>query len=466
MSVALLSGPPTGTDHARTEHEARPVGAGTSVSSWPYTAVGLLVLALSVVLVGRTTVVLAGLVLIGAGVVTANAAERPLYDPCQLALTANLALLVSFPFARLPQDRTTSYVVVLTTTAVAYSGLRGSRAPAPRGRALVACLFGVLGVVSALSPDAGAVKVVISVGATAFLTFLLAGRLDAGRLRSLAATIVALALAESLLAVAEPRLFPGHLWVTGQLDDEGLPVPLLNTLLPGLERSQGTLGHPLQLAILLLVGLTLLVRVLDDLPLRWRVTAGATLIVGLVFTGSRSDLVGALVILLIGRRASPRRLLNGVGTCVLAAGVLVSTGRLSAAPLTALVDSGSYVHRASAYDSFSKLIFTQAREQTFIGNGFLSTGRVFETGRLQTDGFRVVDNQFLLTLSQGGVFGLLLLLSLVVLAAVHCPPRLRLALGAVVLTMLVFDSLLSPPAAALTWLVLGLACARSAGAPR
>jgi hypothetical protein len=96
------------------------------------------------------------------------------------------------------------------------------------------------------------------------------------------------------------------------------------------------------------------------------------------------------------------------------------------------------------------------------GNGFLSTGRVFDLGLLQDDGFAVVDNQLVLTLSQGGVVCLLLLLAVAGTALLHAGPALRPAVLTVLVALLVTDTLVSPPAACLTLLVLGLACRRPA----
>ncbi|HEU0102860.1 MAG TPA: hypothetical protein VFR07_11130 [Mycobacteriales bacterium] len=429
---------------------------------WPYALTALLPLALSVAAAGRTAPVLAGAGLMAALVVLHNVLGAPPLDPCRLALTANTALLVAFPFARLPQDRTTSYAVVVSTLAVAGSALLRTAPRPAHAQVLLLWLFGLLAVTSAIAPDPGAVKVVVVAFAAGGASFLLATRLSAPGVVGIAETVLLLAAASSVLALVEPRAFPDHLWAPAQVRPDGTVVNLLNPLLAGVERSQGTLGHPLQLSLLLVVALALLLGVLPHLPAALRVGSGALLLVGLVASGSRSALLGALALVLVGYRRRRVDQLVTAGWTVLLLGALVARQVLSDAPVTSLLRSGSFLHRVSAYESFEKLTFGQPLPHVLFGNGFLSTGRVFDLGLLQDDGFAVVDNQLVLTLSQGGVVCLLLLLAVAGTALLHAGPALRPAVLTVLVALLVTDTLVSPPAACLTLLVLGLACRRPA----
>jgi hypothetical protein len=82
---------------------------------------------------------------------------------------------------------------------------------------------------------------------------------------------------------------------------------------------------------------------------------------------------------------------------------------------------------------------------------------MFASGRLQTDGFNVVDNEFVSMQSQGGLVCLILLALLAFGAIATCQRQLRPAVLVVVSIMFVFDSLLWPSAGAITFLLLGVA---------
>lgn len=400
--------------------------------------------------------------LVASGVVATNVRNATGANPRVLALTVNLAIFVAFPFGQLPHDRLTSYVVVLATAAIAASALlREPVGAGSRGRWYVIILFGLLGLSSVVSPDVGAVKQLATSGVAAVPCFLLAGGLNSADLRNISRTLVTLAVAESVLAGLEPWFFPQHLWLPAQVDANGNLVPLYNPFVSSLERAQGTLGHPLQLGFLLVLALALLIRVLHDVNLRVRWSVTVLLIIGLLFTGDRSALIAALALILVDRRLSVARLLAGCGVLLLALGVLIDLGMINSSVLTSLSGSGSWLHRTAAYSAITRLAYTQAPSHIFFGNGFASTQRMFDKGRLQTDGFRAVDNQFVLIQSQGGVICLLVFVAILVMALLHANAQLRSATTLVVLTMFIFDAVNWTSASALTFLVLGAAMSRS-----
>lgn len=406
-----------------------------------------------------------GIILVGAVVIGNNLAKSPRIDRYELAVAGVLSLLVAFPFAHLPHVRFTSYLVTAIVPAMALSAFRFQpNAKQPRGRVLVVALFTLLAVTSALSPDAGALKQAITITSIVVSVFFLAGRLDENRQHATAITFVALAAAESVLAIVEPFVFPRHLWGAAQVDGTGAVVPLKNSLLPSFERSQGTLGHPIPLGLLLVVALALLIRILYDLPRSTKLALGALLLGGLLFTGDRNSFIEAFFVLLVGRGFNFQRLFAGLAIGLLAVVGAITAGRLNASLVTNFLASGSYLHRVSAFSSVPKLLFTQRLPGTLFGNGIASTERMFQSGRLQTDGFNVVDNEFVSIQSQGGILCLILIALLVVLAIAACQRQLRPAVLVVVSIMFVFDSLLWPSAAAITFLVLGLALVpRAAG---
>ena len=409
-----------------------------------------------------------GIILLGGVVIGNNLTKSPRIDRYELAVAGVLSLLVAFPFAHLPHVRLTSYLVTAIVPAMALSAFRFQRTAAqPRGRVLVVALFTILAVTSALSPDAGALKQAITIVSAVVPIFFLAGRLDEVRLHATALAFVVLAAAESVLAIAEPFVFPHHLWGTAQVDATGAAVPLKNSVLPSFERSQGTLGHPIPLGLLLVVALALLIRILYDLPRPARVSLGALLLGGLLFTGDRNSFIAALFVLLVGRGFTVERFFAGLSLGLLTVVAAITTGRLTGSLVTNFLASGSYLHRVSAFTSVPKLLFTQQLGPTWFGNGIASTVRIFQTGRLQTDGFNVVDNEFVSIQSQAGVLGLVLLALLAFAALTTCQRQLRPAVLIVVSIMFVFDSLLWPSAAAISFLILGLALVpRSTGNAR
>jgi hypothetical protein len=197
--------------------------------------------------------------------------------------------------------------------------------------------------------------------------------------------------------------------------------------------------------------------VLYDLPRPTRLALGALLLGGLLFTGDRNSFITAFFVLLAGRGFSVERFFAGVSIGLLAVVGAVTAGKLSGSLVTNFLASGSYLHRVSAFSSAPKLLFTQQLAPTFFGNGIASTERMFQSGRLQTDGFDVVDNEFVSIQSQGGVVCLVLVVLLAVAAIYTSQRQLRPAVLVVVSIMFVFDSLLWPSAAVITFLILGLA---------
>jgi hypothetical protein len=407
---------------------------------------------------GSTPASIACVVLVTAGVLTGCARSTRPDLPHDLALGGLLTVTVAFPFAQIGHDTVTSYAVVLSSLCMLGAALlRQPLTALPRCWQLVLALFLVLGVSSVFSPDEGAVKQLVVIAAAGLPAFLLAGGRQGRRLATVASVVVALAAAESVLAVCEPFLVPLHLW-PAELGLTGEPAPVLaNSLLPGLERSEGTLAHPLPLGLLIVLALALLVRVLPDVPLWLRRALTVLLLAGLVFSGDRNALLTAVGVLVLGARTSAPRLLTGAAVVGGAVLLLVDLRVLTAGLLDEFFQSGSYLHRLQAYRYVARLAYTQSPDHVFFGNGYASTPRMFTNGRLYDDGLHVVDNQFVLVQSQGGLICLLLLLAVVAAAALRCPPVLRPTLAAAVVVMLIFDVFLWPSATALTLLVLGAA---------
>ena len=406
---------------------------------------------------GNNSYMLLGLGLIAVFVLLSNLAPAPAIDPTELSLSAFLTIVIAVPFGKLPHNRNTSIIFVLALLVVSLSALARAQLRPPPGRFLVMALFVLLVPASLYGPDKGAIKILILTAAAAVPAFFLGAQLDRARLRAVSVVILALAVTEAAMAVAEPFAFPRHLWVSAPTSVDGSTKGLKNPFFSGYERSQATLGHPLALGLLLVVAIALLIRVLTDLKLWIRLASAGVLLIGLVFSGDRSCMLAVLLIVIAGKRLTSARVFISLG--ILLAGVLaaVAANAVSSSAVTNFASSGSYLHRASAYSLIWRLFTTQPLVAAFGGNGFGSTQRLFDAGLLQTDGFNVVDNQFVLIQAQGGVLCLLALLIVCGLAIRYARRELRPTVIFAVGVSLIFDWMSWPSASALIFMLLGAA---------
>ena len=372
-----------------------------------------------------------------------------------VALETLLLLVVAVPFTRIPSAGeliASVGLVVVAVTAVAL--VRGG--PLPRGWWLVAALVAVLAAATAVAPDRyGLLRFApfALVFAAVFLLFGGAGRPE--RVRVLRFTVV-LAAVQGALAVAEPLLGSPRLWASAKITAGGVEKALRNPLLPGLERSQGTLGHPLALGVLLVVAVALLVRNAAELSTRTRLLAAVPLAAGLVLSGSRNSIALAVLLTLVfvPRWRFGRRAVVVVAALVVA---LVAAVLVAAPAVEAVLASGSTTHRTGALEAVPGLLTEQAPIRVLLGNGWASSARMFGDGLLQNDGLQAVDNEPVLLLSQGGLVAVALFVALVVLALRRAERVLLPVVLVVAVTSLVFDVLAWPSAAALTAVALAAA---------
>jgi hypothetical protein len=408
---------------------------------------------------GNTGFMLFGIGLFAAGVLLSNSGPAPIVDPVELSLTAFLTVVIAVPFGKLPHDRATSIIFVVALLTISLSGLARATENPPRGRVVAIAFFALLVPASLLGPDKGAIKFLALTAAAALPAFFLGGQLNRARLRTISLVLLALALAESVLAVIEPFAFPGHLWVSAPVGVDGVAKTLKNPFFSGYERSQATFGHPLALGILLVIAFALLIRVLSDMKLSLRLFSGAVLLVGLVFTGDRSCLLAVLFIIIAGTRLTATRVFISLGLAIVGVLFVISANLVSGNTVSSFSSSGSYLHRVSAYGLIWKLMSTQPLAAAFGGNGFGSTQRLFDKGLLQTDGFNVVDNQFVLTQAQGGILALAALVVLALLAIRFARPQLRPVILFAIAVSVIFDWMSWPSASALIFTLMGAALA-------
>lgn len=386
------------------------------------------------------------------------------------ALVAILTLTVAVPIDRIPAVGPSRVVWLAAVLVIALSGLLGSRLNNPRGTTLLIVLYAVTAFATITNANEGGLRALVLIAPPALVAFFLAGRLSDGALERFAFVLIGLALAESVYALVEAFVLGTHLWqsptavsfvdlqvLSSDSPDQDL---LLNPFISGLERAQGTLGQPLPLGLLLLVAVAFLLRIVKP-ALLIRCAMIAVLLAGIVASGSRNSLLVAVVIILFfaGSRLSAARGL--IATAVLAIGLMgaVVGGFLTANGLAEVAASGSYTHRAGAFESVPKLL-DRPTLRSLSGDGVGSSPRLFREGLLQSDKLQVIDNQIVTSLAHAGLIGALCLILLAGLALLTCDTKMRPAVIAVVLTFVIFDSVLWPSAAMVTMLVMGAALRR------
>lgn len=286
--------------------------------------------------------------------------------------------------------------------------------------------------------------------------------------KSLANFLVYAGALEAAYAVFEMVAGPPPIWGQATVSDDGAPKIMYNQILSGFIRAQGTMGHPLPLALLLLVSLALLVRGVGPNSGRWKFVVGALLVMGCFAAGSRSALAIAIVLVFLGVGRNRWKAV-GVGSYLLILVALFATaaGFLESDVYQRFVTSDSLSHRSGAIDAVPGLLENQGGTETFFGNGYFSAYELYRAGLLQVGNFFAVDNQFVMTLVEGGVFGVALLIGLIFVAIKRINPAVRLGLAAVVVFFLTFDVLSWPSGMGLFGAFIGLAVSEAAlGEPK
>lgn len=192
--------------------------------------------------------------------------------------------------------------------------------------------------------------------------------------------------------------------------EDGRVLVLRNTLLPASPpRVAGSLGHPipygtvLGLAVLAVVG-------------RWRSTSAVVrwvvlpvVLTGLLLSGSRSVVLGVVagVVVLVWTAAGRGRVVRVFA--LVAGGVVgaVVLGRAIAAMVGHLLTTGSFTNRAGAIESVPELL-ARPLFQALFGTGYGSELDYYRRGLFAQNGFFVIDNQLVTTLTTVGVVGVVI----------------------------------------------------------
>ena len=239
------------------------------------------------------------------------------------------------------------------------------------------------------------------------------------------------ALAETFLHLKAPRGYSGAVGSTFGV----------NPLLSGFGRAPGTLGHAIPLGMYMACGVLLLVFGRSNWPTSWRVFGSAAFIFGVLLSGTRSALffgVGAALLCLCFQSNSRHSLVWRVITVVSVTVFFLSSGLSLLTETVGLNDTGSLTHRIAAFDAAGRLLDRSTPEILF-GSGSGSIKSLFDLGLLQSDGFDVVDNEFVTIFAVSGLIGIISIVSLIVIGLRRGHPGLRSAMLFSLLMFFSFD---------------------------
>jgi hypothetical protein len=282
------------------------------------------------------------------------------------------------------------------------------------------------------------------------LGFLIFGALSsAGEKTMMTKTLVALGVFEAAYAVVEVTVQPPVLWASPVPEDfiwDGTRLP--SELIAGMVRGQGSFGHPLLLAFVLLVAAALLLRV-KLTPARF-ICLGV-LFAGVLATGSRSATLVMLAMVLFTLGTKRFAFVRGLFLAGAAFLLVAGTGILDTV-IERFSESGSLTHRQGAIDALPRLLGEQDETHIMFGNGWYAREELYNRGLLQLDGFVAVDNQFISLIVSAGLVGLALFVVMMLWSVRRSKSGPLLALLVGLSMFIVFDVNEFPA----TWAVLAL----------
>lgn len=272
--------------------------------------------------------------------------------------------------------------------------------------------------------------------------------------------ILSLGLVEAMYSLGEILLgFPVP-WAAEGLESRA------NQLFEGLSRGQGTMGHPLPLALLLLVSLVV---ILQSGIVRSRLIRLAFVVVvlsGTLATGSRSAVaVSGILLGFLLFRNRLKSLVFGIVAIGVGYWIFSLSGLVESKVVQQFLGSDSLSHREGALESLPQLVDAQGIKQTIFGNGVFAHEALFNRGLLQSGNFHAVDNGFVTIFIETGVVGLL------VIAIIMVSRVLRQGIGrfmvfVVAVFFFTFDVLIWPSGIMLFAVSVGIASHKNAASAR
>jgi len=369
-----------------------------------------------------------------------------------VAGTAIIAAVLLVPTFYVAEPAIKNGVLVATSVATGLALLRRKfDASRRRGTWMLATYVAVTAVATALHPVTAQLTELVSAvlpgSCVAIIWYVCSPR----ERQYLIKFIVFTASAEAAYATLEMVALAPRLWEN--------PIVYPHQLLSGLTRGEGTMGHPLMLALFLIFAAAIVLSKQVEFGTMHRAWLFTLLSIGLLATGSRSGLIVAVALLLFslgGTRTA--RVSLGAACATLLVTLLAATGFFSGDLVTNFLQGDSVGHRSGAIDAIPKLL-AQHPTEVLVGNGAGSVDDIFAEGLLQAGNFYAIDNQLITTIVTSGLLGLALLAALVATALARSG-GVRKPLIAVVVFFFTFDVLAWPAGFALFALAIGMCFTR------
>lgn len=295
----------------------------------------------------------------------------------------------------------------------------------------------------------------MAVALTAPAVFLVASSLSTRERSAVLTAVVGLAAFETLMCTYEAFYIRQPLLTEVAYES--------NPLFTGSIRGQGTLGHPLVAALVMLVGIGC------TFALRWPVWVKVPIIVllslGVFSTGSSSAVVVSafcvVAAFLVTGGARGRSL--KISLVVIAGIVIASVSEFLTQSISSDISGVNLVHRTNSLIAVPRLITDRSFFEALFGSGWGSAESLYRRDVLINDGFYAIDNQFTTIMAVSGVLGAALFVGLLVSIVIKVRGPLRVALLSILIMSLSFDVLSWVATSSLFWIVVACALAELEG---
>lgn len=379
-------------------------------------------------------------------------AEKPARALVLLVVLAITLTVVSRSGFFPPVDRavTDAAIVLLPLAGFVLSLPRLTRRRTARVGTWIAVVFAIAVTLAGLvnGPGIASVFGMLLPAMMAVVLTLIGGLLSAAEFRTIARCIVALAVAQTVFAIADVHLLEDWARQAASIDDVYVYRP--NLLIDGIGRAPGTMGHPILLGLICTIGAVLVLSRDVVRSLVFRMILVAFLGWGVVLSGSRSSVAALAVAVLLYfiHPASPTKRWVRVWM------VIVIT------PLTLIyVNEAVNTARDVSLFSLTNRIDALPRLWETLNRPFPFW--VFGEGvhfSLDT----VADNQFLTASGSYGLIGLLAFIAAIAYALRSRSPIALAVVGCLAFMSLSFDTLTWSFSTLMFWLMVGFSHSHSA----
>lgn len=299
----------------------------------------------------------------------------------------------------------------------------------------------------------------VLVGLVGLGTYWLASSADDLGKKRILVGIVGIAALQAVLAVAEAS------FGLGPALGREITISVHNPYFPDINRSQGTLDHPLVLGFVLLVGFGVVLAGFTG-PWRKGLPLGLLLVCGIVATGSTSVTFAAVLMFCIWAVSQS----GPLGRTLLALALLAGAGFASSTGVGARILGGDFEelaidHRLNSILAVENLIQARTVFHSLFGNGLHSAPELFAQNIFRNDGFLAIDNQFVSALAEAGVVGLVLFVVFMALFLLRTTAPYRpLAISLFFMTIS-FDFLAWLASASMFFMIVAIALERNRTVP-